>query len=273
MDTLFPSALAIGGIRVVPATVLAPMAGVTDTVFRRFIRNLGGCGLIMTEFTSSHGVKASGGKFKKKTTRTFKYLNFSAGRASHFGATVRGRSGRDGGRGAHLPGSGIRHPRYQFRMPGEQGHQVQRRLGLPARSGAGRTDSHQGPGGDFDSLHHEVSRRLERPRAGRGRHGAARRELRTAGGGAASANPGAGLQRARRLAADRGSEGGGEDSGDRQRRHPDAGGRDAHGQGNGLRRGHDRARGVVESRGSSGRSRSIGRRAATSIRPNRIGTP
>ena len=32
------------------------MAGVTDTVFRRLIRNQGGCGLIMTEFTSSHGV-------------------------------------------------------------------------------------------------------------------------------------------------------------------------------------------------------------------------
>jgi len=77
MDTLFPAALPIGGIQVVPATVLAPMAGVTDTVFRRFIRNLGGCGLIMTEFTSSHGVKASGGHFKKKTTRTFKYLNFA----------------------------------------------------------------------------------------------------------------------------------------------------------------------------------------------------
>src|ERR1700704_6213581 len=77
MDTFFPSALAIGGIRVAPATVLAPMAGVTDTVFRRFIRNLGGCGLIMTEFTSSHGVKASGGNFKKRTTRTLKYLTFS----------------------------------------------------------------------------------------------------------------------------------------------------------------------------------------------------
>jgi len=30
--------------------------GVTDTVFRRFIKNLGGCGLIMTEFTSADGV-------------------------------------------------------------------------------------------------------------------------------------------------------------------------------------------------------------------------
>jgi tRNA-dihydrouridine synthase B len=71
----FPSALAVGGIRVAPATVLAPMAGVTDTVFRRFIRSLGGCGLIMTEFTSSHGVSASAGK--KKPTRTLKYLAFA----------------------------------------------------------------------------------------------------------------------------------------------------------------------------------------------------
>jgi nifR3 family TIM-barrel protein len=39
-----------------PATVLAPMSGVTDTVFRRFIKRLGGCGLIMTEFTSADGV-------------------------------------------------------------------------------------------------------------------------------------------------------------------------------------------------------------------------
>src|ERR1022692_604421 len=39
-----------------PATVLAPMAGVTDTVFRRVIRAQGGCGLLMTEFTSSEGI-------------------------------------------------------------------------------------------------------------------------------------------------------------------------------------------------------------------------
>src|ERR1700727_2332445 len=35
------------------------MAGVTDTVFRRFIKNLGGCGLIMTEFTSADGILRS----------------------------------------------------------------------------------------------------------------------------------------------------------------------------------------------------------------------
>src|ERR1700722_15107429 len=70
----FPAQFAIGTIPVAPATVLAPMAGVTDTVFRRFIRNLGGCGLIMTEFTSSHGVSAS--LYARKPTKTLKYLAF-----------------------------------------------------------------------------------------------------------------------------------------------------------------------------------------------------
>jgi nifR3 family TIM-barrel protein len=50
------------------------MAGVTDTVFRRLIRSQGGCGLLMTEFTSSHGVVAS--LRSRKTTRTFRYLLF-----------------------------------------------------------------------------------------------------------------------------------------------------------------------------------------------------
>src|ERR1039458_6401619 len=70
----FPTHLSIGAVKIAPATVLAPMAGVTDTVVRRFIRNLGGCGLIMTEFTSSHGVSASLGA--RKPTRTLRYLAF-----------------------------------------------------------------------------------------------------------------------------------------------------------------------------------------------------
>ena len=65
-----PESLAIGRVTISPATVLAPMAGVTDTVFRRFIRNLGGCGLIMTEFTSADGV------LRKKDQKAKRYLHF-----------------------------------------------------------------------------------------------------------------------------------------------------------------------------------------------------
>jgi len=51
-----PECVRIGGVEIRPATVLAPMSGVTDTVFRRFIREMGGCGLLVTEFTSADGL-------------------------------------------------------------------------------------------------------------------------------------------------------------------------------------------------------------------------
>jgi len=89
-----PASFTVGNVCIAPATVLAPMAGVTDTVFRRFIKNVSqfsapatsfdchsewseesphfvlgstdidatttnqqsGCGLIMTEFTSADGL-------------------------------------------------------------------------------------------------------------------------------------------------------------------------------------------------------------------------
>jgi tRNA-dihydrouridine synthase B len=86
-----PASLSIGGVQVAPATVLAPMAGVTDTVFRRFIRNASvfsgtkdgnnsvdtevtnqqsGCGLIMTEFTSADGLS------RMRESKRKRYLTF-----------------------------------------------------------------------------------------------------------------------------------------------------------------------------------------------------
>jgi len=50
--------------------VLAPMAGITDTVFRRFIREMDGCGLLMTEFTSADGV------VRKKDKKAQRFLHF-----------------------------------------------------------------------------------------------------------------------------------------------------------------------------------------------------
>jgi len=66
---MFPSELTIRNSKICPATILAPMAGVTDTVFRRVIRSLGPCGLIMTEFTSAEGLT-------RKAARTLRYLYF-----------------------------------------------------------------------------------------------------------------------------------------------------------------------------------------------------
>ncbi len=46
----------IGNVVVDPPLVLAPMAGITDSPFRRIIRELGGCGLVTMEFISSEAV-------------------------------------------------------------------------------------------------------------------------------------------------------------------------------------------------------------------------
>src|ERR1700690_1569751 len=73
----FPETFSIGPIAISPATILAPMAGVTDTVFRRLIRAQGGCGLMLTEFTRSPGgVGTNGGRRESSSARRFQYLRF-----------------------------------------------------------------------------------------------------------------------------------------------------------------------------------------------------
>ena len=46
----------IGTIDLSPAFALAPMAGMTDTAFRRLVKREGGCGLVVTEMVSSEGL-------------------------------------------------------------------------------------------------------------------------------------------------------------------------------------------------------------------------
>jgi tRNA-dihydrouridine synthase B len=67
---LVPQNLRIGNVEIAPATLLAPMAGVTDTVFRRFIKELGGCGMIETEFTSADGL------YRMRESKRRRYLHF-----------------------------------------------------------------------------------------------------------------------------------------------------------------------------------------------------
>src|SRR5689334_7695772 len=46
----------IGGVLIVPPLALAPMAEVTDTYYRSLIKELGGAGLVVSEFISAEGL-------------------------------------------------------------------------------------------------------------------------------------------------------------------------------------------------------------------------
>ena len=46
----------IGVIELAPPVAMAPMAGMTDTAFRRLVKRRGGCGLVVTEMVSSEGL-------------------------------------------------------------------------------------------------------------------------------------------------------------------------------------------------------------------------
>lgn len=52
----FPTHYMVRDVRIEPNVVLAPMEGVTDVIFRRVIRELGGAGLTYTEFIASRGI-------------------------------------------------------------------------------------------------------------------------------------------------------------------------------------------------------------------------
>src|SRR5262247_128676 len=46
----------VGSIELPSPFVVAPMAGMTDTAFRRLVKRHGGCGLVVTEMVSSEGL-------------------------------------------------------------------------------------------------------------------------------------------------------------------------------------------------------------------------
>src|SRR6186997_819998 len=46
----------IGNIALASPFVVAPMAGMTDTAFRRLVKRQGGCGLVVTEMVSADGL-------------------------------------------------------------------------------------------------------------------------------------------------------------------------------------------------------------------------
>jgi tRNA-dihydrouridine synthase B len=60
----------IGSVELPHPTALAPMAGMTDTAFRRLVKRHGGCGLVVSEMVSSEGLV-------RGIDRTLEYAEFT----------------------------------------------------------------------------------------------------------------------------------------------------------------------------------------------------
>src|SRR5512141_2948362 len=69
MSRLEMKPFAIGEVRIDPPLALAPMAEVTDTYYRSLVKELGGVGLVVSEFVSSEGLT-------RKNPRSRKMLAF-----------------------------------------------------------------------------------------------------------------------------------------------------------------------------------------------------
>src|SRR5712675_3513953 len=60
----------IGNVQLESPFVVAPMAGMTDSAFRRLVKRQGGCGLVVTEMVSSEGLV-------RGIDRTLEYAEFT----------------------------------------------------------------------------------------------------------------------------------------------------------------------------------------------------
>src|SRR5205823_14591848 len=61
----------IGSVKLLSPFAIAPMAGMTDTAFRRLVKRHGGCGLVVTEMVSAEGLV-------RGIDRTLEYAEYTA---------------------------------------------------------------------------------------------------------------------------------------------------------------------------------------------------
>ena len=280
-----PASFSIGGVEIAPATVLAPMAGVTDTVFRRFIRNVS---LFTTPESGMPQVRDPGYPASGQCS-----LGWEANLGSDVDAEISNQQSgcglimteftsadglarmRESKRKRYLTFYDDEHPiaaqlfgsnpatlADAARIVQDTGFDlVDLNLGCPAkrvvacnggswpapRPSADRQDLRDCPFSRHDSLHRQVPPRLGRPQPRPHPARAPRRRLRTERRRPPRAHPGAGLLRPGAMGTHCCRQRRGAHPGHRQRRHPYARRCRRNGRTDGLRRGDDRPRRARES--------------------------
>ncbi len=176
-DAAVPASLTIGNVRIAPATVLAPMAGVTDTVFRRFIKNASQ----FSPGTATADVDAAdhqqpvrlrpdhdGVHLRRRPepharNQAQALPDVLRRRAPHLRPDLRVQPGNAGRLRAHLPGRRVRHRGPEPGLPGQARRQLQRRQSAScAICRTFRPSSKRSARQCHDSLHRQVPHGLDR---------------------------------------------------------------------------------------------------------------
>ena len=156
MTPAAPETVAIGPVSLDPPFGVAPMAGMTDTAFRRLVKRHGGCGLVVTEMVSSEGL-VRGHRSDARVRRVHRRG------AARLDPDLRRRPGAHGRSGARGRGHGRRRRRHQHGVPGPEDREAQRRVLPHARARARRAHRRRDGEGGAHPGDGEDARRLERP--------------------------------------------------------------------------------------------------------------
>ena len=119
----------IGPVTLPSPFAIAPMAGMTDTAFRRLVKRHGGCGLVVTEMVSSEGLV-------RGIDRTLEYAEYTDEERPVSIQIFGGDPDKMAAAAQIVEGHGRRHRRRQHGLPGAEDRQAQRRLQPDARAGA-----------------------------------------------------------------------------------------------------------------------------------------
>ena len=182
----------IGSVSLESPLAVAPMAGMTDSAFRRLVKRHGGCGLVVTEMVSSEGLV-------RGIDRTLEYAEYTDEERPVSIQIFGGDPETDGGGRSDRRGHGRRYRGRQYGLPRAENREAQRRLQPDERTRACRQRHRRDGEGREDSRDRQDACGLERPRPQRFCAGEDGGRCRRRGGRRPRAHGGAELQRSGRL--------------------------------------------------------------------------
>ena len=144
----------IGSVHLSSPFAIAPMAGMTDTAFRRLVKRQGGCGLVVTEMVSAEGLV-------RGIDRTLEYAEYTEEERPISIQIFGGDPDKMAAAAQVVEGMGADIVDVNMGCPVAEDREARCRMQPHARAGARRGGDCRDDEGREDSRHGEDARRVE----------------------------------------------------------------------------------------------------------------